>query len=73
MTTGNVVGGHKATLSNPSELNKNYSVTKLTWTDASDEAKQRSEQVLNSEFNGGEYPKNEGPKNPNNVAGGLKA
>jgi len=59
-TDAQVAGGHKATINNPN---------------VSDEAKQHSRQVLENEFNGGDVPKsgdNE-DKNPNNVAGGLKA
>lgn len=41
-------------------------------TDTSDEAKQHSKEVLDREFDGGKIEKNE-DKNPNNVAGGLKA
>ncbi|KAI9709049.1 MAG: hypothetical protein M1820_003495 [Bogoriella megaspora] len=58
--TGNVVGGHKATLNNPN---------------VSEEAKQHSREVLDNEFDGGKAVggKNDEDKNQNNVAGGLKA
>ncbi|KAI9653974.1 MAG: hypothetical protein M1821_006835 [Bathelium mastoideum] len=59
MTTGNVVGGHKANLNNPN---------------TSDESKQHSKEVLDNEFDGGKIPDNSDEnKNPGNVAGGLKA
>ncbi|KAL8949784.1 MAG: hypothetical protein Q9222_004127 [Ikaeria aurantiellina] len=54
---GNIVGGHKANLNNPN---------------TSEEAKQHSKEVLDNEFNGGNVDKS-GDKNPQNVAGGLKA
>ncbi|KAL8708363.1 MAG: hypothetical protein Q9220_006743 [cf. Caloplaca sp. 1 TL-2023] len=54
---GNIVGGHKANLNNPN---------------TSEESKQHSKEVLDSEFNGGNVDKS-GDKNPQNVAGGLKA
>ncbi|KLU92707.1 hypothetical protein MAPG_11694 [Magnaporthiopsis poae ATCC 64411] len=61
MTDAQVAGGHKANLKNPN---------------TSQESKEHSKQVLETEFNGGDVPKagnsNEG-KNPGNVAGGLKA
>ncbi|KAL8995985.1 MAG: hypothetical protein Q9169_004401 [Polycauliona sp. 2 TL-2023] len=60
---GNIVGGHKANLNNPIHL---------TQADTSDEAKQHSKEVLDQEFNGGNVDTS-GEKNPNNVAGGLKA
>ncbi|EOA85438.1 hypothetical protein ACJQWK_06270 [Exserohilum turcicum] len=58
---GNIIGGHKANLSNPN---------------TSDEAKQHSKEVLQEIENGGDpqsMTSNSGDKNPNNVAGGLKA
>ncbi|RMZ70801.1 conidiation 6 [Pyrenophora seminiperda CCB06] len=60
---GNVIGGHKANLNNPN---------------TSDEAKQHSKEVLQEIENGGAVPTSSsssgnGDKNPNNVAGGLKA
>merc|ERR1711879_241288 len=58
---GNVVGGHKANLSNPN---------------TSDESKQHSKEVLQDIENGGDanaVSSSGGDKNPNNVAGGLKA
>ncbi|MCJ1277080.1 hypothetical protein MMC21_004889 [Puttea exsequens] len=58
MNTANVVGGHKANISNPK---------------TSAEAKQHSREVLDQEFNGGEIVKCKEEKNPQNVAGGLKA
>ncbi|KAI4173700.1 MAG: hypothetical protein LQ346_008374 [Caloplaca aetnensis] len=54
---GNVVGGHKANLNNPT---------------TSEEAKQHSKEVLDNEYNGGNV-ETSGEKNPQNVAGGLKA
>ncbi|KAL9023418.1 MAG: hypothetical protein Q9196_007214 [Gyalolechia fulgens] len=54
---GNIVGGHKANLNNPN---------------TSEEAKQHSKEVLDQEYNGGNIEKS-GEKNPQNVAGGLKA
>lgn len=41
--------------------------------DTSEEAKQHSKEVLDQEFNGGNIDTSSGDKNPNNVAGGLKA
>ncbi|KAF2229710.1 conidiation protein 6 [Viridothelium virens] len=58
MTTGNVVGGHKANINNPN---------------TSEEAKQHSKEVLDQEFDGGKIPQSDEDKNPGNVAGGLKA
>ncbi|KAI4260704.1 MAG: hypothetical protein L6R42_003924 [Xanthoria sp. 1 TBL-2021] len=55
---GNIVGGHKANLNNPN---------------TSEESKQHSKEVLDQEFNGGNVDTSSGDKNPNNVAGGLKA
>ncbi|KAI9701100.1 MAG: hypothetical protein M1836_001769 [Candelina mexicana] len=55
---GNIAGGHKATLNNPK---------------VSDEAKQHSKEVLDSEFDGGNVGGDNTEKNPNRVAGGLKA
>ncbi|KAK7187959.1 hypothetical protein DPSP01_003154 [Paraphaeosphaeria sporulosa] len=59
MTTGNVVGGHKANINNPN---------------TSEESKQHSREVLDNDYDGGnvETGSDEG-KNPNNIAGGLKA
>ena len=45
----------------------------LIFVDTSDEAKQHSKDVLDQEFDGGNVQKDSGDKNPNNVAGGLKA
>jgi len=46
----------------------------LTPADTSDESKQHSKDVLDQEYNGGEIDTSSGSeKNPNNVAGGLKA
>jgi len=39
----------------------------------SEESKQHSKDVLDQQYNGGEIEKDSGDKNPNNVAGGLKA
>ncbi|MCJ1345768.1 hypothetical protein MMC31_003977 [Peltigera leucophlebia] len=61
---GNVIGGHKATLNNPSSANS---------SDVSDGAKQHSRDVLDNEFDGGKIPENKVEKNPGNVIGGLKA
>ena len=44
----------------------------LTAADTSEESKQHSKEVLDQEFNGGNVDTS-GDKNPNNVAGGLKA
>lgn len=44
----------------------------LTVADTSEESKQHSKEVLDQEFNGGNVDTS-GDKNPNNVAGGLKA
>lgn len=77
MTEGNIAGGHKATINNPSVypirspcikqfINNSFS------TEVSEEAKQHSREVLeneNFEYQTGD----KGDKNPNNVAGGLKA
>lgn len=41
--------------------------------DTSDESKQHSKEVLDQEFNGGNIDTSSGEKNPQNVAGGLKA
>ncbi|KAI1808074.1 conidiation-specific protein 6 [Daldinia bambusicola] len=60
-TEAQIAGGHKANLNNPN---------------TSQEAKEHSKQVLESEFNSGDVPKSggdDGNKNPGNVAGGLKA
>ncbi|KAL8684920.1 MAG: hypothetical protein Q9224_006065 [Gallowayella concinna] len=71
---GNIVGGHKANLNNPSTL----LIIPPLWSsidqypDTSEESKQHSKEVLNQEFNGGNV-ESSGDKNPNNVAGGLKA
>ncbi|KAL0938584.1 conidiation protein [Colletotrichum truncatum] len=60
----NVVRGHKATLNNPQ---------------VSNEAKEHSRQVLNDigepydQSGGGQTTKNDGQKDPGNVARGLKA
>ncbi|KAI9820529.1 MAG: hypothetical protein M1832_003720 [Thelocarpon impressellum] len=57
---GNVAGGHKANLNNPN---------------TSEESKQHSKEVLDSQYEGGAISggKSNEEKNPNNVAGGLKA
>ena len=39
----------------------------------SEESKQHSKEVLDQEYNGGNIDTSGGEKNPNNVAGGLKA
>ncbi|KAI0185428.1 hypothetical protein EV127DRAFT_348311 [Xylaria flabelliformis] len=59
-TDAQIAGGHKANLSNPN---------------TSEESKQRSREVLDNEFNGGDVPgaSDNQDKNPGNVAGGLKA
>lgn len=41
--------------------------------DTSEESKQHSKEILDQEFNGGNIEKDSGEKNPQNVAGGLKA
>ena len=41
--------------------------------DTSEEAKQHSREVLDQEFDGGNIEKGSTEKNPQNVAGGLKA
>lgn len=83
MNSGNVVGGHKANLNNPSILNpppfhRPFHLglpmqTLTSRTDTSEESKQHSKEVLDQQYNGGEIEKDSGDKNPNNVAGGLKA
>ncbi|KAF8471754.1 conidiation protein 6 [Kalaharituber pfeilii] len=61
---GNVIGGHKATISNPTR---------------SEAAKQHSQQVLEEEYGGGEGTgghqgaEARTEKNPGNVIGGYKA
>lgn len=69
-----VLGGHKANLNNPSMhwLGSLLFLSNLTYPDTSEEAKQHSKEVLDQEYNGGEIDKS-GDKNPQNVAGGLKA
>ncbi|KAI4086072.1 MAG: hypothetical protein LQ348_002703 [Seirophora lacunosa] len=72
---GNIVGGHKANLNNPSMSNRapTGSQNHLTFvSDTSEESKQHSKDVLDNEFAGGNVEKSDG-KNPQNVAGGLKA
>ncbi|KAL8913508.1 MAG: hypothetical protein Q9171_001696 [Xanthocarpia ochracea] len=71
---GNIVGGHKANLNNPSMTISRILSTPsdIRCADTSDEAKQHSKEVLDQEFNGGNVEKSN-DKNPNNVAGGLKA
>ena len=50
----------------PSEVNEGI--------DTSEESEQHSREVLDNEFNGGDAGQgSSGEKNPNNVAGGLKA
>ncbi|EOO02891.1 putative conidiation-specific protein 6 protein [Phaeoacremonium minimum UCRPA7] len=60
MTDAQIAGGHKANLNNPH---------------TSDESKEHSKKVLESDYNGGDVPRStdSGDKNPGNVAGGLKA
>lgn len=55
--TDSFSGGHKAKLNNPN---------------TSEESKQHSKEVLDQEYNGGNV-ESSGDKNPQNVAGGLKA
>ncbi|KAJ9667138.1 hypothetical protein H2201_002658 [Coniosporium apollinis] len=62
---GNVIGGHKANLNNPN---------------TSEESKQHSKEVLEQASNSGDIDTSSSSsagstegKNPNNVAGGLKA
>ncbi|KAL7273282.1 hypothetical protein RUND412_003874 [Rhizina undulata] len=55
---GNVIGGHKANLSNPH---------------TSDEAKENSKKILQENFGGGETGGKHGTKNMGNVIGGYKA
>ena len=72
---GNIVGGHKANLKNPSMLqafNPTFDFANAC-LDTSEEAKQHSKEVLDNEFNGGDLDTGSSDKNPNNVAGGLKA
>ncbi|KAK0726953.1 conidiation protein 6 [Lasiosphaeria miniovina] len=59
-TEAQVAGGHKANINNPN---------------TSQESKDRSQKILDNEFNGGDVPKagDQENKNPGNVAGGLKA
>ena len=83
---GNVAGGHKANLNNPSTRPVIHAIPHIfqlvppsfTWliskTETSDESKQHSKEVLDQEYNGGDTGKTDsGDKNPQNVAGGLKA
>ncbi|KAL8685050.1 MAG: hypothetical protein Q9218_008002, partial [Villophora microphyllina] len=73
MNAGNVVGGHKANLNNPSTPCSSWvGPPILTDPDTSEESKQHSKEVLDQEYNGGNV-ESSGDKNPNNVAGGLKA
>ncbi|PRP86524.1 hypothetical protein PROFUN_05306 [Planoprotostelium fungivorum] len=61
MSTGNVIGGYKATLSN---------------ANASDEAKENAQQKieeLQPQYEEEQQTREETGKNPGNVAGGLKA
>lgn len=74
--SGNVFGGHKANLNNPSTLILCLLLHTLIVLDTSEESKQHSREVLENAENGGEIEpasKSGGDKNPNNVAGGLKA
>ncbi len=75
MNAGNVVGGHKANLNNPSTFKSLFYVRQYTDhnADTSEESKQHSKEVLDQQYNGGEIEKDSGEKNPQNVAGGLKA
>ena len=57
MVGSRIAGGHKANLNNPN---------------TSEESKQHSKEVLDQEFDGGKV-ESSGDKNPQNVAGGLKA
>ena len=52
-----IAGGHKANLNNPN---------------TSEGSKQHSKEILDQEFDGGKV-ESSGDKNPQNVAGGLKA
>ncbi len=76
---GNVAGGHKATINNPSKLDLTLNPTGVSHSslprlDVSDEAKQHSKEVLDNEFQGGAVGGDDNTeKNPNRVAGGLKA
>lgn len=76
MNAGNVVGGHKANLNNPSTSPfippLAHALTTLE-LGTSEESKQHSQEVLDQQYNGGEIEKDSGEKNPQNVAGGLKA
>lgn len=60
MTDAQVAGGHKANINNPQ---------------TSQESKEHSKKMLNEQFDGGDVPgaNDKKDKNPNNVAGGLKA
>ena len=80
----NVIGGHKATLNNPSQYLCFHPVlTAFTErnTDTSEEAKQHSKEVLQQEGHdvggtggsGETGGSDDSGKNPNNVIGGLKA
>jgi len=72
---GNIVGGHKANLNNPSKstCDLRFSYVANACIDTSEESKQHSKEVLDNEFNGGDVGTGDANKNPNNVVGGLKA
>jgi len=83
MTTGNVIGGHKANINNPSMSSEQFTSCScyyillsliLIVTDTSEESKQHSREILDNEYDGGNIETHSDEnKNPNNVAGGLKA
>lgn len=60
MSDAQVAGGHKANINNPN---------------TPQESKEHSKKVLNEQFNGGDVAgaNDNQDKNPNNIAGGLKA
>ena len=76
---GNVVGGHKANLNNPSMFAYILSPFNLPSLihiiDTSEESKANSKQVLEGELADVQTGTgvDDGEKNPNRVAGGLKA
>ena len=65
----------RLTLTTPVSPNSLHNAGRPTYfpLETSDESKQHSKEVLEQEFDGGNVQKDSGDKNPNNVAGGLKA
>lgn len=80
----NVIGGHKATLKNPSQFVRSHPILTASTdrsTDTSEEAKQHSQTILEQEGytvketggSGASGSVDDSGKNLNNVIGGLKA